>query len=74
MRILMRVSVGCSWRVLVSHATASAQALTGALVGTVKDEQGGVLAGALVRVSSASLIGGSLTSTTNDGDSCGFRS
>src|SRR5262245_53984625 len=51
--------------VLVAHL-AAAQALTGALVGTVKDEQGAVLPGALVRVSSPSLIGGSATMTTNE--------
>ena len=51
--------------ILVAH-TASAQALTGALVGTVKDEQGAVLPGARVQVSSASLIGGSATMTTNE--------
>ena len=43
-----------------------AQALTGALLATVKDAQGGVLAGASVRVSSAELIGGAVTSTTNE--------
>ena len=36
---------------------AAAQALTGALIGTVKDAQGGVLRGAVVRVSSPALIG-----------------
>ena len=46
--------------------TADAQGLTGALVGTVKDEQGGVLPGAVVRVTSASLIGGPSTTTTNE--------
>ena len=46
--------------------TADAQGLTGALVGTVKDEQGGVLPGALVRVTSAALIGGPATTTTNE--------
>ena len=44
----------------------SAQVLTGALVGTVKDDQGGALPGALVRVASPALIGGSLTVTTNE--------
>ena len=62
----MRVSSLLLLACLVSHDTAYAQALTGALVGTVKDEQGGVLAGAVVRVSSASLIGRSLTTTSND--------
>ena len=45
---------------------AVAQVLTGALIGTVKDEQGGVLPGALVRASSPALIGGPATMTTND--------
>jgi hypothetical protein len=40
--------------------------LTGALIGTVKDDQGGILPGALVRVSSPALIGGPETRTTND--------
>jgi len=40
--------------------------LTGALVGTVKDEQGNVLPGALVRVTSPALIGGPVSVTTND--------
>jgi outer membrane receptor protein involved in Fe transport len=42
------------------------QGLTGALVGSVRDEQGGALQGALVRVSSPALIGGTLTATTNE--------
>jgi Carboxypeptidase regulatory-like domain len=45
---------------------ASAQGLTGALIGTVKDAQGGVLPGAVVRVSSPALIGSSATLTTNE--------
>ncbi len=45
---------------------ASAQGLTGALIGTVKDAQGGVLTGAVVRVSAPELIGGSATLTTNE--------
>ena len=35
--------------------------MTGALIGTVKDTQGGVVPGAIVRVSSPALIGGSTT-------------
>jgi Carboxypeptidase regulatory-like domain len=50
---------------LQSHL-AHAQGLTGALIGTVKDAQGGVLTGALVRVSSPALIGGPATLTTNE--------
>ncbi len=49
------------------HADAtSAQGLTGSLIGTVKDEQGAVLSGAAVTVSSPSLIGGRATTTTNE--------
>jgi len=66
MRTLQSVSSLLLLACLASFDTASAQELTGTLVGTVKDEQGGALAGALVRVSSPSLIGGSLTTTTND--------
>ena len=40
----------------------SAQVLMGALIGTVKDDQGGVLPGASVRVSSPALIGGTIIS------------
>ena len=43
-----------------------AQALTGSLIGTVKDEQGAALVGAQVRISSPALLGGPLTVTTND--------
>jgi hypothetical protein len=46
--------------------TAAAQALTGVLVGTVKDEQGAVLPGALVRLTSPALIGGPATTTANE--------
>ena len=54
-----------TWFILLP-SFAAAQALTGALVGTVKDEQGAVLPGALVRVTSVALIGGSATMTTNE--------
>lgn len=46
--------------------TSPAQVLTGTLIGTVKDEQGGALPGAIVRVTSPALIGGPLTVTTNE--------
>ena len=51
---------------LLSVTAAWAQGLSGALIGTVKDEQGGVLQGALVQVTSPALIGGVLTTTTNE--------
>src|SRR6478609_1043011 len=44
---------------------AVAQGPTGSLIGTVRDEQGGVLSGAIVRVGSPALIGGPATQTTN---------
>ena len=45
---------------------AAAQGLTGALIGVVKDEQGGVLAGASVRIASPALIGGTAMLFTNE--------
>jgi hypothetical protein len=45
---------------------ASAQEVTGVLIGTVRDDQGAVLRGATVRVSSTALIGGAQTITTNE--------
>jgi hypothetical protein len=59
-------------RLLVTAASilfplmAVAQGLTGAIIGTVKDAQGGVLPGAVVRVSSPALIGGPATLTTSE--------
>ena len=47
-------------------ASTGAQGLTGALIGTVKDEQGGALAGARVTISSPALIGGRVTLVTSD--------
>src|SRR6185436_19929405 len=44
----------------------SAQGLRGALIGTVKDAQGGVLPGASVQMSSPAIIGGALTMTTSE--------
>ncbi len=44
----------------------AAQSLTGALRGTVTDSHGGSVAGAVVRISSAALIDGSLEITTNE--------
>lgn len=43
-----------------------AQGLTGALIGSVKDGQGGVLLGAVVRVTSPALILRQLTTTTSE--------
>ena len=49
---------------LLPHVT-YAQVLTGVLVGTVKDEQAGVLSGARVSVSSPALIAGPLVTETS---------
>jgi hypothetical protein len=51
---------------LLIPLTLAAQGLTGALIGTVKDEHGAVLAGALVRITSVALIGGPAVVTTNE--------
>ncbi len=51
---------------MLSSPRVTAQALTGALIGTVKDAEGGVLRGALVRLTSSALIGGQVTLTTNE--------
>ena len=61
-RLLLVLIVAAS----VSPCLAAAQSLTGALLGTVTDEQGGVLPGASVRVTSPALIGGPATVTTSD--------
>src|SRR5262245_59159707 len=45
---------------------AAAQGLTGTLIGTVADQQGGVVQSALVTVNSPALIGGPTTMPTND--------
>jgi hypothetical protein len=50
---------------LVFSQPVMAQGLTGALIGTVKDSQGGVLTGAVVRLSSPALIGGPQALTTD---------
>jgi hypothetical protein len=47
-----------------------AQALTGSISGTVKDEQGGALVATQVRVSSPSLIGGVATDITDARGHC----
>lgn len=51
--------------VLQAHWSA-AQGLTGTLIGTVRDAQDGHIAGALVRISSRTLIGGPETQITNE--------
>jgi TonB dependent receptor-like, beta-barrel/Carboxypeptidase regulatory-like domain len=52
--------------ILLVPGLAAAQGLTGALIGTVLDDQGGVLPGAVVRMQSPALIGGPATVLTNE--------
>src|SRR5262245_32158162 len=59
--VVMWLAVGLS-----AVQTAAAQTLTGTLSGTVKDEQGGVLAGAIVRLTSPALMTGTLQTTSSD--------
>ena len=60
--LLLFVAAGC----VLLPRMAAAQGLTGALIGTVKDDQGGVPPGAVVRVSSPALIRGPAAVTTNE--------
>ena len=62
---------GCSLSFLVVACllvprTGLPQGLTGTLIGTVRDEQGGALPGAQVTLSSPALIGGPANSVTNE--------
>ena len=50
---------------LTGSTSLSGQGLTGTLIGTVTDAQGGVVPGAQVQVDSPALIGGPLRSVTN---------
>ena len=61
-RCLVALFVAC----ILFPRVAPAQGLTGALIGTVKDAQGGVLPGALVRVTSPALIRHAQTTITNE--------
>ena len=63
MRRYLLIVVGAL--MLVSPRVASAQGLTGTLIGTVTDEQSAVIAGALVKLRSPALIGGTLEQLTN---------
>jgi hypothetical protein len=55
-RTWQRLTLTMAAVVIFHTGVASAQGLMGTLIGTVKDEQGGVLTGALVSVSSPALI------------------
>jgi hypothetical protein len=60
--ITLLIALTC---VVPPHA-AAAQEATGALIGTVQDAQGGLVRGAVARVSSPGLIGGPQTVATNE--------
>ena len=60
--ITFMLAIAC----LLQGGLAAAQAVTGALIGTVKDAQGAVVPGAVVRVSSDALIGGPQELTTTE--------
>ena len=60
--LLLSIAAGC----LLLPWAAAAQGLTGAIIGTVKDEQGAAVPGAVVRISSPALIGGPATLVTSD--------
>ena len=63
-RLLAAVALSATCGLVPRVATA--QGLTGTLIGTVKDAQGGVLPGAVARVRSAALIGRELRTTANE--------
>src|SRR5215831_1400397 len=60
--LILIIAAAC---VLLPQA-ASAQGLTGTLIGTVRDEQGETVAGGQVRVTSQALIGGPRTMSTSE--------
>lgn len=64
MDLLRRLSVPCLVGLIPLEV--SAQGLTGALVGTVKDANGGVIPNAPVRVTSPALIGGERQITSSE--------
>ena len=51
---------------LLVPAAAGAQDLTGVLIGTVKDPQGGVLRDAEIRLTSPAIMGGAVRTSTNE--------
>jgi hypothetical protein len=66
MDLFRRLSVAFLLVLVLFPLEANAQGLTGALVGTLKDVSGGVIPGALVRVTSPALIGGERQTTSSD--------
>lgn len=60
--VALLLGLAAAW---LMQVPAGAQSITGTLIGTVRDTQGGVLQGASVRAASPSLIGGSQQTITN---------
>src|SRR4026207_1118797 len=65
-RIAVWLSVLLGAAVVVLPRVSRAQSLAGPLVGTIRDQQGAVLAGAVATAASPALIGGPVTVTTNE--------
>ena len=65
--------VGLAGVCLLLPRIASGQGLTGTLIGTVKDEQGGILPGALATIESPALIGGPASVAANDSGQIRFQ-
>ena len=63
---MFRLVLAAAAGAILLPALIAAQELTGSLIGTVKDAQGGVLKDAVARVSSPALIGGPITLKTNE--------
>ena len=64
--VFRRLTGGLAFACVMAPWLTVAQGLTGALIGTVTDQAGGVIAGAIVRITSPALIGGELTTRTDE--------
>jgi hypothetical protein len=66
MHVVRRLLIALLVAVALFPIPAHAQGLTGTLVGVVKDQDGGVVPGALVRITSPALIGGERQTTSSE--------
>ena len=66
MDVFRRLALAFFAGILFLPLETNAQGLTGSLVGTVQDANGGVIPGALVRVISPALIGGARQTLSSD--------
>ena len=73
-RVTRRIAVYTGLVCSLLAAPVHGQGLTGALIGTVRDQQGGVIQGAEIRVSSPALIGGPIVQLTNEKGQLRFMS